>query len=194
MFPHLKLSAIGLGLFGLGVWWFLDGLNNGEWSQMMGPRLVWKGPILSLLGALIFGYAFWIAKYRYLKQEPTDQEMEKAMQIALRDLMQIEQRPNQVEFDDESLMFSHDGMPVNSIRWNELKEVSIQTTEGDPATEDVFFEFAGLERDHKILLPQTSEGVDQLLRRLQGVPGFEHQAVIDAMASTEQAKYICWKA
>lgn len=193
MYSVLKLYVIGLGIFGVGIWWFLDGLNGGEMSKVMGPGLIWKGPVLSCLGAIIFGYAFWITKYRYLKEYQPDPGKEKMLQAAIRDLMQIGVQPNHVEFDEAALIFSRDGTPIDSMRWDETREIAIKTTDEGPASEDVFFEFIGSDPSHSISLPQTAEGVETLLEGLKQMPGFNNQAVIDAMASTRNARFVCWK-
>jgi tellurite resistance protein len=43
------------------------------------------------------------------------------------------------------------------------------------------------------VVPSEAEGTDQLLKRLQELPGFDNQAVIQAMASTDNREFLCWK-
>jgi hypothetical protein len=38
-----------------------------------------------------------------------------------------------------------------------------------------------------------AEGMDGLLERLQQLPGFDNEAVIRAMGSTENATFVCWR-
>ena len=35
--------------------------------------------------------------------------------------------------------------------------------------------------------------MNELLSRLQQLPGFDNEAVIKAMGSTNNAKFLCWK-
>jgi hypothetical protein len=42
-------------------------------------------------------------------------------------------------------------------------------------------------------VPQESEGCDQLFERLQQLPNFDNKAAIEAMSSTSNASFVCWK-
>jgi hypothetical protein len=42
-------------------------------------------------------------------------------------------------------------------------------------------------------IPQFSEGFQSLLVRLQKLPGFDNDAVIKAMSTTSDGRFVCWK-
>lgn len=79
------------------------------------------------------------------------------------------------------------------IRWDDLHEVSVLTTDEVPWQEDVYFLLIGADGKAGCAVPQSSKGCDQLLKRLQELPGFDNEAVIRAMGSTSDAKFVCWK-
>jgi hypothetical protein len=57
----------------------------------------------------------------------------------------------------------------------------------------VYWYLIGSDGKSGCLVPQSSDGSNQLLKRLQQLPNFDHEAVIKAMTSTDNAKFMCWK-
>jgi hypothetical protein len=99
---------------------------------------------------------------------------------------------------NESVLFDTIGvtrtMPdgrTESILWDELQEVNIVTTDEGPAVDDVFWVLSG--NGKGCAVPSESVGMKELLNRLQSLPGFNNAAVIQAMGSTQNAKFVCWK-
>ena len=83
-----------------------------------------------------------------------------------------------------------DGM-VESLAWNDLKAVAIETTDEGPYVMDVFWYLVG---EHGgCVVPNGATGVPELLKRLQTLPGFDNAALCNAMASTANAKFILWR-
>jgi YD repeat-containing protein len=93
---------------------------------------------------------------------------------------------------DEKLVTSHrpDGT-TEEVTWDELSTVEIVTTDTGPFVCDVFFELHG--NDRGCVVPQEVEGCKELLERLQKLPGFKNQAVIDAMCCTSNARFTAWQ-
>lgn len=96
-----------------------------------------------------------------------------------------------VEFDGESITCRRSNGTVETIRWDHLEGVTIMTTSAGPLTDDVFFVLAG--KDTGCVVPSEAEGSAELLRRLQTLPGFDNEAVIRAMACTDDATFLCWR-
>jgi hypothetical protein len=99
---------------------------------------------------------------------------------------------------NETVIFDTDGvtraMPdgrIESITWDELQEVNIVTTDEGPTVDDVFWVLSG--NGKGCAVPSESVGMKELLNRLQMLPGFNNTAVIQAMRSTQNAKFICWQ-
>jgi hypothetical protein len=80
-----------------------------------------------------------------------------------------------------------------TIRWDDVHEVGILTTDEGPLQEDVFFLLVASDGKSGCAVPQSSDGSKRLLERLQQLPGFDNEAVIKAMGSTSNGKFICWK-
>jgi hypothetical protein len=79
-----------------------------------------------------------------------------------------------------------------AVRWDDLVEVAIRTTPHGPWREDVFFLLTG--RDGDGCAVPHGEAVDRdLLPRLQALPGFDNEKVIEAMACAEDAIFVCWR-
>jgi hypothetical protein len=97
-----------------------------------------------------------------------------------------------IEFDSELVRFHHPDGEIQQIRWDELDEVGIVTTDEGPFVEDVFFML--LSNDQKgCAIPQGAEGNEALLSRLQMLPNFDNGALIDAMGCTSNQNFRLWK-
>ncbi|MFL5241960.1 MAG: hypothetical protein ACJ8FY_07615 [Gemmataceae bacterium] len=96
-----------------------------------------------------------------------------------------------VTFDDESVTCRRSNGKSETVRWSDLRAVLIQTTDAGPFVDDVFWVLAG-ERSGCVV-PSEADGMDRLLERLQRLPNFDNRAVIDAMASTDNREFVCWK-
>lgn len=80
---------------------------------------------------------------------------------------------------------------TESVTWDDLKAVAIETTDEGPFSMDVFWLLAG---EHGgCVIPQGAKGEDVLLERLQKLPGFDNEAFIEAMGCTENNRFLCWQ-
>jgi hypothetical protein len=79
-----------------------------------------------------------------------------------------------------------------SIRWDDLAEVGIITTDKGPWSEDVFWVLIASDGKSGCAVPQGAEGSDTLLKALQKLHGFDSEAVIKAMGSTSDARFV-WR-
>ena len=98
-----------------------------------------------------------------------------------------------VSSDDESITCHRDGFNglVESVRWLDLRTVLIRTTDRGPFVDDVFWVL--WTEDSECMTPSEAEGMSQLLERLQTLPNFDNSAIIEAMQSTENRWFVCWK-
>jgi hypothetical protein len=105
-------------------------------------------------------------------------------------------KPKQIDrviFDDSAVTRIRPDGVEETIYWDDLYEVGILTTDEGPNQEDVFFLLIAEDRKSGCVVPQSSEGSNRLLERLQKLPGFDNRTVIKAMGSTSNAKFVCWK-
>jgi hypothetical protein len=81
---------------------------------------------------------------------------------------------------------------TDNLRWDQLEAVWLVTTEESTESPDVLWVLDG--RKDCCVIPQGARGEERLLERLQRLPGFKNQAVIEAAASRENRKFECWNA
>lgn len=80
---------------------------------------------------------------------------------------------------------------VESVRWDDLQKVEVLTNSDGPLLPDVFWLLHGTEKG--CCIPQGAAGDVELLARLQKLPGFNNQAFIESMGSTQEALFVCWQ-
>lgn len=97
-----------------------------------------------------------------------------------------------VEISDDCVRF-HCRDRVDELAWRDLVEVGIVTTDEGPLLEDVYFILLGPGRKSGCAVPQGARGTEELLARLQTLPGFDHGAVIAAMGCTSNNRFTCWQ-
>jgi len=100
-------------------------------------------------------------------------------------------QPCVVTFDDDAITCRRPGGLVETVRWSDLHSVVIHTTDEGPFVEDIFWVLAGSESG--CVIPDDSDGIRPLLERLQQLPGFDNHALMEAMSSTDNADFLCWK-
>ena len=93
----------------------------------------------------------------------------------------------------ESAVSCHrpDGV-IETVRWDELQQVQVLTTSDGPFAPDCFWLLRGPETTG-CCIPQGATGDAELLDRIQKLPGFNNQAFIEAMGSTQEAIFTCWQ-
>ena len=80
---------------------------------------------------------------------------------------------------------------VESVAWKDLNVVTIVTDDLGPFSPDVVWVLSG-ERS-ECAIPVGAAGEDALLSKLQELPGFDNEVFIEAMSSTANNRFICWK-
>jgi len=80
-----------------------------------------------------------------------------------------------------------------SVTWAELKEVAIRTIPDAPWEEDAFFLLVG-PNGGGCAVPSRHPAADELMARLQELPGFDDKVFFEAMTSTEDSVFVCWQA
>jgi hypothetical protein len=76
------------------------------------------------------------------------------------------------------------------VRWDALQEVSIITSDEGPFVDDLHWVLLGAPGGCAVA--SSAVGASELLARLQALPGFNNEAVIQAMGSTSHAQFVCW--
>ncbi len=95
-----------------------------------------------------------------------------------------------VSSDDGGLVgVSNRGLELR-LEFNDLDRVAIRTADDGPGAEDVFWLLVAGEQE--CLIPHGAPGETELFERLLKLPGFDSQAMIAAMTSTDDAEFECW--
>jgi len=98
----------------------------------------------------------------------------------------------QVSFDEQKVVFSGPDGEIARMPWVALQKVAIITTDKGPFECDFFWVLVG-DGGGEFMIPQEAEGTGHLLARFQELPGFDHEAVIDASACTDNRTFLCWE-
>jgi len=77
------------------------------------------------------------------------------------------------------------------VAWHELQRVEIVSTSAGPMVPDTFWLLDG--KTGGCAIPWGATGEVELLRRLQELPGFDHQAIIGAASDGTDARRLCWQ-
>ncbi len=96
----------------------------------------------------------------------------------------------EVGFDDENVWALWPGKEKQSLAWSDLIGVAVETTDGGPFTEDVFWHLGG--KNGVLTYPSSAKSSERLLERLQKLPEFNNERVMEAMMCTENRTFIIW--
>lgn len=96
-----------------------------------------------------------------------------------------------VEVSDTEISCRRPDGTVERVTVAELQGILIETTSDGPFVPDVFWILVGTSGG--CVIPQGATGESVLLERLQKLPGFDNEALIQAMGSTDDRKFLCWE-
>lgn len=96
-----------------------------------------------------------------------------------------------VTFDDTGVRRVSPEGGAEEVKWDDLTEVRIVTTDEGPIGADVYWLLAG--SDGTGVAVRGESVAHDLLDRLQALPGFDNEQMILAMASTDEAQFVCWQ-
>jgi len=96
-----------------------------------------------------------------------------------------------VSFDDTTITLQRPNGDTEKVTWRDLEKVEIMTTDEGPLVCDWYWILHG--RVGGVAVPQGATGEAELLIRLQALPRFNNQAVIDAAPISQDSRFICWE-
>lgn len=97
----------------------------------------------------------------------------------------------EIVFDDDGARRLYRGETTHRVNWAELERVAIRTTDDGPFAEDLFWVLLG-SRGTGFVIPSALVP-DGLVTRLQQLPGFDNDAVVQAMQSIEENVFVAWR-
>lgn len=98
-----------------------------------------------------------------------------------------------VTFDDESVTNTHPDGTVETVKWADLGAVIVETNDTGPLGIDVMWLLLARDMKSGCVIPQGATGEDKLIVRLQALPGFDNEMLIEAMCSVANKRFLCWK-
>lgn len=99
--------------------------------------------------------------------------------------------PDQVSFDERAITRILSDGTVKKVRWDDLQEVGIVTTDEGPWVDDVYWML--VDSNGGCSVSKGTRGMNELLARLQQLPGFDNEVFTRAMGSTDNNEFVCWK-
>jgi len=97
---------------------------------------------------------------------------------------------NHITLHDTSILYEH-GMMRDEIAIDQIIEIAVVTTDEGPFADDVFVVLKSDQSEMKI--PQEAENFDSLFDVFKKFEGFNYEAFIEAMSSTENERFVCWQ-
>jgi hypothetical protein len=98
-----------------------------------------------------------------------------------------------VTCDDARIVCRLPSGKEESVRWDELDAVLIETNDSGPIGMDVLWLLVGRGARSGCVVPQGAKGERELFDALQRLPGFDNAQVIEAMGCTDNRKFLCWR-
>jgi len=93
----------------------------------------------------------------------------------------------------ESLTLTHPDGKTVVIPWTDVTAVRLRTTDEGPQADDVFWLFDRRDGLPTISIPNGATGVAELVTMIgTALEGFDHDAIVAAMASTDNAEFSAW--
>jgi len=96
-----------------------------------------------------------------------------------------------VTVSEEGVTCHRPNSVVEAVTWDDLQAVLLETTDEGQFATDVFWILIG--KKGGCVIPQGATGEKELLARLQTLAGFDNEAVIAAMMSVENQRFLCWE-
>jgi hypothetical protein len=100
---------------------------------------------------------------------------------------------DQLQITDEGVLRRVARAQNEYVRWDDLREVSVVTTQNAGIAEDYFYVLAGSGKSG-VLVSQALAAKHDLLSHLSKLPGFDHRGVADAMQASGAQRFVLWRA
>jgi hypothetical protein len=106
---------------------------------------------------------------------------------------EIRKRNDSLQITDEGVLRRLGNGNTEYVRWTDLREVVLVTTQGMNVAEDYFYVLAGTGKSG-VLVGQHLAAQYDLLSHLAKLPGFDHRGIATAMGETGNQRLLLWRA
>lgn len=79
------------------------------------------------------------------------------------------------------------------IAWPDVRTVHIESVAGGLNADDVFWVLTPSAGSVPLRVAQTAPGADTMIARLQQLPGFRYEPMINSMITTEATRFLVWE-
>lgn len=99
-----------------------------------------------------------------------------------------------VRHDDKFITYCEADGTESKIDWSSISRVFVETTDAGPFTADLFWNIEAAD-GKSIVVAMGTPGEGELLKAMQRqLEAFDNMAVVEAMGSTERARFTVWEA
>ncbi len=99
-----------------------------------------------------------------------------------------------VEVTETEIVNHRPGGKIERVAFADLRAVIIETNDKGPFAADVLWILVGDRPESGCVYPQGATGEHDAVKALQKLPGFDNGQLIQAMTSTDNARFLCWQA
>lgn len=83
---------------------------------------------------------------------------------------------------------------IERVALEDLSAILIETNDSGPFGPDVWWWLLGSsQKKSGCVFPQGATGKDSMLAFAQKLPGFDNRMFMEAMCSTENQRFLCWR-
>jgi hypothetical protein len=79
------------------------------------------------------------------------------------------------------------------IAWPDVQSVHIESVAGGLNADDVYWVLTPARGATPLRVAQTAPGADSMIARLQQLPGFRYEPMINSMITTEATRFLVWE-
>mgnify|MGYP005836013631 CR=1 FL=1 len=101
-------------------------------------------------------------------------------------------RGTRVLVDDAGVAIDADG-PPRRVAWDDIGRVHIESVEGGLDTDAVTWVLTPASGGAPLRVAQTAAGADAMIARLQQLPGFRYEPMIQSMITTDATHFLVWE-
>jgi hypothetical protein len=99
-----------------------------------------------------------------------------------------------VSVSPTEIRVTHPTRPVETLALEQLAEVDLITNDSGPFGSDIWWLLLGRAENTGCSFPCGASGEKAVLELVQALPGFNNEVFIQAMGSTSNARFTCWRA
>ena len=98
-----------------------------------------------------------------------------------------------VSIDASLILVTDDRGETCSVGVADVHAVVVETNDSGPWGADVWWLMIGSEEQVRCAFPQGATGEHALIDYFSALPAFQHEQMIEAMASTDNARFSVWR-